>query len=105
MWALNLKYQFLHEVDELDIDHSNIRLFIRFCGISLFIHQSLPKDFHCLTCVGTQPMSACTARLGVYLPTPRWYLLARFWTATIQDLVVLPQILAPYSIIGQTRVI
>ena len=72
MCDLNLKAQFLHLVEELETDHKNIRLFVRPSGISLYLHQSLPKDFHCLTWVGTQPMSPCTAKFGVYLPTPIW---------------------------------
>ena len=56
MWDLNLKAQFLHLVEELDVDHENIRLFIRSCGISLNLLQSLPNDIHCRTWVGSQPI-------------------------------------------------
>ena len=71
MWALNLKYQFLHDAEEFDTDHENMRLFIRPSGISLNLPQSLPNDFQCRTCVGTHPILPWTARLGVYLPTPK----------------------------------
>ena len=50
-------FGYVTSFDELDVDNENIRLFIRSCGISLNLLQSLPNDFHCRTWVGSQPIS------------------------------------------------
>ena len=49
------------------------------------LHHFLVTHIHCLCSGADQPMSPFTAALGAYLPTPRKYRHARFWTALMHD--------------------
>jgi hypothetical protein len=52
---------------------------------------------------GSHPISPVTAAFGVYLPTPKKNRQALLCIALIQDAFLYPQILAPYSIMGDTK--
>ena len=67
--------------------HPKMRLLTRPSSIWTMRFQQMQIDFHCLICMGCQPISQETAAFGGYFPVPRKYPFALFWTTLTHSYV------------------
>ena len=80
---------------DLLLAQSAIRLLTRDWKEQLRRDLEKAMVFHWRTICGIQAISPANAVLGVYFPTPKKYLIARLWTALMQEKDLKPQTAAP----------